>query len=63
MEIKVNKCSIELFINVIGEKAENKKLSGSKSTTMRNLQDEIEEEWVLQEPLPKEKSKFRISLG
>ncbi|NRN27652.1 hypothetical protein [Photorhabdus heterorhabditis] len=59
------KASVGYSARVGGEKDNNNnnKFESSESTTMRNSQDEYEKEWVLHEPLPKEKSKFRVSLG
>ncbi|WP_445373800.1 hypothetical protein ACSLVK_14990 [Photorhabdus tasmaniensis] len=51
----------------VGAKAatdnENQKMKVSNSVSRKGMQDEIEKEWVIHEPLPKEKSKFRVSLG
>ncbi|MGS0628114.1 MULTISPECIES: hypothetical protein [Photorhabdus] len=39
------------------------KLNVSDSIAIQSVQDEDEKEWVLQEPLSKEKSTYRVSFG
>ncbi|NRN30886.1 hypothetical protein HHJ84_22700, partial [Photorhabdus heterorhabditis subsp. aluminescens] len=58
------KSNVAYGVGVGKEKEKNSgKIKGQQSTDKKNLQDEIEKEWILQEPLPKDKSKFRVQLG
>ncbi|NHB89335.1 hypothetical protein [Photorhabdus tasmaniensis] len=58
------KSNVAYGVAVGREKEKNNgKIEGRQSTYKKNLQDEIEKEWIFQEPLPKDKSKFRVQLG